>query len=253
MTFEKYVARARIERAKQMLLRTSLSVDRIAKLSGFNSSQYFTACSAARSGKRRSNTSGGRVEDGTTVASHPGMGLKLTMTATSRVRRHLTSALLAASMLACGGTSDVSKGDASDDPCAACSKTVHRPISCTCPGTALSPAQTSCVFGGPALRSRLWDERVSLDKKSTGCGKVQFSSSNAVGSLVYTFDAASGELVGKALVTDVAGECGGYGTLLFGPGTNGGNDECASVESCVLCEGDRGTSCRTGAGLPHCM
>jgi AraC-like DNA-binding protein len=41
MTFEAYVTRARIERAQQMLHRTTLSIERVAKLSGFSSSQYF--------------------------------------------------------------------------------------------------------------------------------------------------------------------------------------------------------------------
>jgi YesN/AraC family two-component response regulator len=41
MTFEKYVTRARVERAQQMLHRTTLSIERVAKLSGFSSSQYF--------------------------------------------------------------------------------------------------------------------------------------------------------------------------------------------------------------------
>jgi AraC-like DNA-binding protein len=45
-TFERYVSRMRIERAKQLLASTDLAVGRVAKLSGFNSVQYF--CGAFR-------------------------------------------------------------------------------------------------------------------------------------------------------------------------------------------------------------
>ena len=41
VTFEKYVTDLRIERAKQMLWRTSLSIERIGQLAGFVSSSYF--------------------------------------------------------------------------------------------------------------------------------------------------------------------------------------------------------------------
>jgi len=176
----------------------------------------------------------------------------MTVTAMSRVRRHLTSALLAASMLACGGTSDVSSGDASDNACA-CSKTVHRPLSCTCSNSGTCQLKLAEY----SARQRCEVEAGSgcfLSIKSTGCGKVSFSYSNSVGGTGYTFDVASGELLGEIVATDVAGEsCGGSGTLLFGPGQNGGIDECASVESCILCGGEGGTYCPTGAGLSHCM
>jgi AraC-like DNA-binding protein len=41
LTFENYLTKLRLERAEQMLARTSLSAERIAQLSGFSSSQYF--------------------------------------------------------------------------------------------------------------------------------------------------------------------------------------------------------------------
>jgi AraC-like DNA-binding protein len=41
ITLERYIAELRLERAKQMLARTSLSTTRIAQLAGFASSQYF--------------------------------------------------------------------------------------------------------------------------------------------------------------------------------------------------------------------
>jgi AraC-like DNA-binding protein len=46
MTFEQYLAGLRIERAKQLLASTDLGVARVARLSGFNSAQYF--CRAFR-------------------------------------------------------------------------------------------------------------------------------------------------------------------------------------------------------------
>ena len=41
VTFEKFVTERRIERAKQMLWRTSLGIERVGQLSGFASSTYF--------------------------------------------------------------------------------------------------------------------------------------------------------------------------------------------------------------------
>ena len=42
MPFEQYVRALRLERAKQLLSSTELNATRVAELSGFNSSQYFS-------------------------------------------------------------------------------------------------------------------------------------------------------------------------------------------------------------------
>ena len=50
MTFERYLAKLRLDRATQLLSGTDLTVTRVAELSGYTSPQYF--CRAFRRGKR---------------------------------------------------------------------------------------------------------------------------------------------------------------------------------------------------------
>src|SRR5262249_42317617 len=67
VTFERYVSDLRVERAKQLLASSTLSVARVGELSGFSSAQYFSKVFRRSVGARRSPIGQTRRSTGTEI------------------------------------------------------------------------------------------------------------------------------------------------------------------------------------------
>jgi hypothetical protein len=114
----------------------------------------------------------------------------------------------------------------------------NRPLSCICPGNPDCPENISEVSPQDACETGwIFTTQVS------GCGKLTVRLSTGFSTKAFTFDAASGKLIGAVIVlSDTAPEVCVYGD---GPLDELGSAErCEHIETCMLCE---------DGGPPVCM